>query len=170
MHHAHLNGAKAAAACEYEGGFRRAAWFDTDKVLFAPAIVALANRHATFGCGYSSGRAGCTINIGCGDTIVIPGWSEGPDPESGNYHLESRVRADARPGYATLACPKRKDLPFHERLLDHEMTGLAVIAFGKTARFEHLAQFFQHGRAAAHHDPIGLDIERRLADIVEQLL
>src|SRR6266404_8704624 len=59
---------------------------------------------------------------------------------------------------------------FHERLLDHEMTGLAVIAFGKTARFEHLAQLFQHGRAAAHHDPIGLDIQRRLADIVKQLL
>src|SRR5712672_3349533 len=45
--------------------FAGTAWFDTDKVLFAPAIVALANRHATFGCGYSSGRAGCTINIGC---------------------------------------------------------------------------------------------------------
>jgi hypothetical protein len=35
--------------------FAGTAWFDTDKVLFAPAIVALANRHATFGCGYSSG-------------------------------------------------------------------------------------------------------------------
>src|SRR6478735_7320020 len=59
---------------------------------------------------------------------------------------------------------------FDERLLDHEMTGLAVIAFGKAARFEHLAQLFQHGWAAAHHDPVGRNIERRLADIVKQLL
>src|SRR5260221_2276726 len=84
--------------------FAGTAWFDTDKVLFAPAIVALANRHATFGRGYSSGRAGCTINIGCGDTIVIPGWSEGPDPESGNYHLEipgSRSRAPRNDGLET---------------------------------------------------------------------
>jgi hypothetical protein len=47
--------------------FAGTAWFDTDKVLFAPAIGALANSHATFGCGYSSGQAGCAINIGCGD-------------------------------------------------------------------------------------------------------
>src|SRR6266436_9634368 len=75
--------------------FAGTAWFDTDKVLFAPAIGTLANSHATFGCGYSSGQAGCAINIGCGGldpcpgpcaasdaTTVIPGWSEGPDPES----------------------------------------------------------------------------------------
>src|SRR5260370_39810014 len=53
--------------------FAGAAWFDMDKVLFAPAIGALANSHATFGCVYSSGKWGCTINIGCGGIIVIPG-------------------------------------------------------------------------------------------------
>jgi hypothetical protein len=154
--------------------FAGTAWFDTDKVLFAPGIVALANRHATFGCGYSSGRADRIINIGCDAT---PSFRDGPKDqtsdaqlrigESGNYDVEIRVRAHARPG---MTAWKRKDSAFDERLLDHEMTGLAVIAFGKTARFEHLAQLFQHGRAAAHHDPVGLDIERRLADIVKQLL
>ena len=144
-----------------------AAWFDTDKVLFAPAIGALAHSHATFGCGYSSGRAGCIINIGCDATSS---FRDVPKDQTRNLEImmsRFRVRAHARPG---MTAWKRQDSAFHERLLDHEMTGLAVIAFGKTARFEHLAQLFQHGRAAAHHDPIGLDIERRLADIVKQLL
>src|SRR5260221_14465783 len=57
-----------------------------------------------------------------------------------------------------------------ERFLDHEMAGLAVAAFEEGARFEHLLQFFEHAGAAAHHDAVGRDIERRLADIVEQLL
>src|SRR5450759_1405230 len=56
-----------------------------------------------------------------------------------------------------------------ERLLDDEMAGLAVAAFGKAARFEHLAQLLEHAGAAAHHDAIGIDIERRLTDVVEQL-
>src|SRR3954469_20550912 len=60
-------------------------------------------------------------------------------------------------------------LAFDERFLDHKMAGLAVVAFGKTARFEHLAQLFQHRRAATHHDAVGVDTERRLADILEQL-
>jgi hypothetical protein len=49
------------------------------------------------------------------------------------------------------------------------MAGLAVAAFEETARFKGLAQFFQHAGAAAHHDPVGRDIQRRQADIVEQL-
>src|ERR1017187_10468054 len=48
-------------------------------------------------------------------------------------------------------------LPLHERLFDHEMAGGAVAAFGETACFEHLTEFFQHGGAAAHHDPVGGD-------------
>src|ERR1700687_5358633 len=56
-----------------------------------------------------------------------------------------------------------------ERLLDHKMAGLAVAAFEKAARLEHLAQLVQHAGAAAHHDPVGADIERRLTDIVKQL-
>src|SRR5580692_7114073 len=58
----------------------------------------------------------------------------------------------------------------HERLLDHEVTGLAVVALDEIAGDEHLAQLFQHRRAAAHHDAVALDIQRLLADIVEQLL
>src|ERR1700738_4109696 len=61
------------------------------------------------------------------------------------------------------------DSPLHERLLDHKMAGLAVAAFEEAARFEHLAQLFEHAGAAAHHDAVGLDVERRLMDIVEQL-
>src|SRR5258705_4651591 len=57
-----------------------------------------------------------------------------------------------------------------ERLLDHEVTGHAVAALEKVARLEQLAQFFQHRRAATHHDAVGRDIERRQMEVVEQLL
>ena len=163
--------------------FAGPAWLDTDKVLFAPAVDALTKSYATFGCVYSNGKRGCAIKIGCEDTIVIPertgrvqrptlrpSFRDGPKDQTRNLEIiisGFRVRAHARP---RMTAGKRKDLPFDERFLDHKMTRLAVIAFGKTTRFEHLAQLFQHGRAAAHHDPIRLDIERRLADIVEQLL
>ena len=73
------------------------------------------------------------------------------------------ARANARPGMTT------EGLPLHESLLDHEVTGFAVIAFDEAAGIEHLAQLFQHPRAAAHHDAVVGDIQRRLADIVEQL-
>src|SRR6516225_10450723 len=56
-----------------------------------------------------------------------------------------------------------------EGLLDHEMAGLVVGAFAKAARLEHLLQLFQHRGAAAHHDAVGRDVERLLADIVEEL-
>jgi hypothetical protein len=69
-----------------------------------------------------------------------------------------------------LQCRDSFASPFDERLLDHKMAGLAVIALGESARFKHLAQLFQHGRAAAHHDSVVPDIERRLADVVKQLL
>jgi hypothetical protein len=58
---------------------------------------------------------------------------------------------------------------FDERFFNDEMAGLAVAAFEEATRFEGLAQFFEHARAAAHHDAVGLDVERRLTDIVEQL-
>src|SRR5260370_17818533 len=78
--------------------FAGTAWFDTDKVLFAPAIVALANRHATFGCGYSSGRADCIINIGCDATLS---FRDGPKDQTPNLETimsRFRVRAHTRPG------------------------------------------------------------------------
>ncbi len=40
----------------------------------------------------------------------------------------------------------------------------------KPRALEHHLQFFQHAGAAAHHDAVGLDVERRLVDVVEQLL
>ena len=49
------------------------------------------------------------------------------------------------------------------------MTGLAVVAFEETTALEQLAQLFQHRRAAAHHDAVGGDIERRLVQVVEEL-
>jgi len=65
VHHAHLNGAKAAAAREYKSCFRAASVVGHGQVLFAPAVEALTKSHATFGCVYSSGKRGCAINIGC---------------------------------------------------------------------------------------------------------
>src|SRR5450759_752084 len=51
-----------------------------------------------------------------------------------------------------LAWPGRQPCSaFDERLLDHKMAGLAVAAFEKAARLEHLAQLVQHAGAAAHH-------------------
>ena len=49
------------------------------------------------------------------------------------------------------------------------MAALAVTTFEEAAGFEHLAQFLQHARAATHHDPVGIDIQRRQIEIVEQL-
>src|ERR1700728_2088046 len=63
-----------------------------------------------------------------------------------------------------------KGSAFDERLFDHEMTGFAVAAFEKAARFKSLAQLLEHARAAAHHDPVGFDIQRRQTDVVKQLL
>src|SRR6266480_2359058 len=57
-----------------------------------------------------------------------------------------------------------------ERLFNDEMAGLAMAALEKTARFKHLAQLFEHARTTAHHDAVVTDIQRRQADIVEQLL
>ena len=48
---------------------------------------------------------------------------------------------------------------FDEGLLDDEVTGLAVIALGKTAPRNIDMQLFQHAGASAQHDAIGLDIE-----------
>src|SRR5262245_46923347 len=72
--------------------------------------------------------------------------------------------------YGSRPSPGRQWSAFHERLFDHEVAGLVVGAFGKTARLEKLLQLFQHRRAAAHHDAIGLDVERRLMQVVEQLV
>src|SRR6266576_6345985 len=162
--------------------FAGLAWFNTDKETLAPATRVGGARGvlAEFVAGdrrvYHSlhrrprerGANAATHNHRC---VLLPrvaaaaiakhkAVAMGPGSRPGRQRissLRSLVRDDGRSA-------------LDERLLDHEMAGLAVIAFGKTARFEHLAQFFQHGRAAAHHDPIALDIERRLADIVEQLL
>src|SRR6478736_6681899 len=101
--------------------------------------------------------------------VVTPGCGHSfRKTESGGYG--SRLKAGTTTDEFAAVClaGTTEKSAFDERLLDHEMTGLAVIAFGKTTRFKHLAQLFQHGRAAAHHDPVGRNIERRLADIVKQ--
>ena len=48
--------------------------------------------------------------------------------------------------------------------------GLWLAPSTKPRGFEQLLQFFQHRRAAAHHDAVGLDVERTLVDVVEQLV
>src|ERR1700692_4970340 len=121
--------------------FAGPAWLDRDKAAGAPGLE--AKGHATFGGVIAAENvvASSTLVV----IIVIPGWSEGP----GNDGLKGTASA------------------FDERLLDHKMAGLAVAAFEKAARLEHLAQLFQHARAAAHHDPVAADIQRRLGDLVE---
>src|SRR3979490_2504956 len=61
-------------------------------------------------------------------------------------------------------------LALDESLLDDEMAGLGMAAFSAAALFECLAQIFQHAGAAAQHDAVSLDVQRRQADVVEQLL
>src|SRR5436305_12528532 len=63
-----------------------------------------------------------------------------------------------------------RGLPLDERLLDHEVTGFGVVAFGEAALLEDAAQVFEHARAAAQHETVGRDVERRKVDIVEQAL
>ena len=84
---------------------------------------------------------------------------------------QARFRGTSTWSYRLRHLPRRalNGLAFDERLLDHKMTGLTVAAFEEAARFEHLAQLVQHSGASAHHDSILVDIERRLAYIVEQL-
>jgi hypothetical protein len=65
---------------------------------------------------------------------------------------------------------KRCGLALDESLFDDEMAELGMAAFSEAPLFEHLAQIFQHAGAAAQHDAIGLDVQRRQADVVEQLL
>src|SRR4029434_1674962 len=66
---------------------------------------------------------------------------------------------------------KRCGLALDESLLDDEMAELGMdAAFSEAPLFESLAQIFQHAAAGAQHDAIGLDVQRRQADVVEQLL
>src|SRR6185369_1556070 len=100
----------------------------------------------------SSSRSGALQSRGPGYLLV---------EETGVPVLRSGMKnAASRPGHGSA---------FHERLFDHEMAGLAVAAFEEAARLEHAAQFFQHGGAAAHHDAVGREVQRRQADVVEQL-
>jgi hypothetical protein len=129
------------------------------------ALAAAATGRATFRRAYSSGGAGRANNI-VGSTIGVdtfPGRSA------------ARLRCAADPGSILLNSMRSRlkagtrDLAFDERLLNHKMAGLGVAAFDKAARLEHLAQLFQHRRTAAHHDSVDCKIERRQADIAEQL-
>src|SRR4051794_23541026 len=78
-------------------------------------------------------------------------------PGSAEQHEECRTASGTRAS------------ALDERLFNHKMAGLAVAAFEEAARFEHRAQLFQHAGAAAHHDAVGLEFQRRQADVVEQL-
>src|SRR5436190_8497289 len=78
------------------------AWFDIDKVLFAPAVDALTKSHAAFGWVYSSRRAGYTINNGCCDTIVIRPLPNVVPAKAGTHnHQCALLRGAAAPAVAT---------------------------------------------------------------------
>jgi hypothetical protein len=157
MHHAHLNGAKAAAAGEHEGGFRRADLVDTDK------LVRSRNRRvgkgrAAFGCGYSSRgkRAGLsTWLLRYGSTSFGMRAKAATHTPSWNVRCVqaadqiARLRLNWVPALEHRAGMRRssgttESSALDERLLDHEMAGLAVAAFEQSRALEHLAQFFQH--------------------------
>src|ERR1700758_292011 len=74
------------------------------------------------------------------------------------------------PAFAGTTVERASRSALDERLLDHKMAWLGVVAFGEGARLEHLLQLFEHRRTAAHHDAVAFDIERLLADVVEELL
>ena len=59
-------------------------------------------------------------------------------------------------------------LPLRERLLDHELGRLAVIAFDKSLAVEQRARVRHQRRAAADHDAVMGGIERGEANISEQ--
>src|SRR6478609_6764680 len=59
-------------------------------------------------------------------------------------------------------------LPLRERLLDHELRRLAVIAFDKTLAIEQRPGVGDQRRAAADHDAVMRGLERGEADIGEQ--
>jgi hypothetical protein len=117
--------------------------------------------------------AGVYSSGGAGEANNIVGSATGVDTFPGRSAVRLRCAAD--PGSILLNSLRSRlkagtrDLAFDERLLNHKMAGLGVAAFDKVARLEHLAQFVQHGRAAAHHDAVGCKVERRQADIAEQL-
>src|SRR5665213_2422424 len=83
---------------------------------------------------------------------------------------EGRGEVKEVPARSGMTAWKPNRSALDERLFNDEMAGFAVAAFEKAARLERLAQLVEHARAAAHHDAVGGDIERRQADVVEQLL
>src|SRR6266851_10357926 len=156
--------------------FAGPAWLDTDKPRALPARLRTATRRSDAIIAAENGAAPSTLVVGGGSIrapdaaqrAALAAWCAA-DPGSICLTASGSRLCGAPPKRRCAASGTRLS-PLDERLLDHEMARLAVVAFGKTARLKHLAQLFQHGRAAAHHDPIALDIQRRLADIVKQLL
>ena len=60
------------------------------------------------------------------------------------------------------------ELPLRERLLDHELRRLAVIAFDESFGTQQRARVGHQRRAAADHDAVMGGIERSQPDIGEQ--
>src|SRR5712671_6250399 len=109
------------------------AWFDMDKVLFAPAVDALTKSHATFG-WFIAAENGPALSRSVVEQIRsvrrtvcsvrrhdrLPGWSEGQTSdaqlrigESGKYHLEipgSRLGAPRDDGWETERLSVRRRL------------------------------------------------------------
>jgi hypothetical protein len=83
----------------------------------------------------------------------------GTEPYPPNYFASAAAQSSTAPTRSSL----------DESLLDHEMTGRGVIALNEPARFEHGPQISEHRRAAAQHDAIGCEIERRERTVVKQL-
>ena len=76
------------------------------------------------------------------------------------------------PGRAAAYLPRsgrRRASAFDERLLDHELAGLAVIAFDEILAEQQFPRVVHQRRTAADHHAILFSLERGQAGIAEQL-
>ena len=152
VHHADLNGAKTAAAGEYKGGFLQAGFGDGQGVIAPAGLCEVRPRYISRsrggGINLSSFRGALRARERISNAAV---WSRG----------RRRARNDANGSIL----PQRSTNAFSIT----KRPGSLWLPSRKP-RASNIAQFFQHAGAAAHHDAVGLGVQRRLADVVEQLL
>ncbi len=79
-----------------------------------------------------------------------------------------RCEASSGDAAARLLTMRVRESPLRERLLDHELRRLAVIAFDKPLAVQQRTRVRHQRRAAADHDAVMGGIERGQPDIGEQ--
>src|SRR6266404_4659854 len=141
--------------------FAGLAWFNTDKETLAPATRV-------------GGARGVLAGFVAGDRGVYHSLHRRPRERVANAGTHNH-RCVLLPRVAATAIAKHKAVamgPGSRLKAGTTKDKLAALACpGRRAlSARRTPSRSRNGRAGAHHDPIALDIERRLADIVEQLL